>query len=74
MIDWSVGFENWKAEVNQILENRVGVGCDDLPDFNYADAYDSGQTPKEVGEAVIAEALDSSGFSSDEDDFEADCG
>ena len=35
-------FEEWYAEVDQWVIRKCGLGPDDLPDWNYRDAYEDG--------------------------------
>ena len=41
-------FENWMKEVNKIVESKVIVSTDDLPDWHWMDAFEDGSTPKEA--------------------------
>ena len=52
-------FETWMAEVDRRLVLACGMGVDDLPDYNYRDAFDEGISPKEIAN----EALDEAGWS-----------
>ena len=35
-------FEEWYAEVDQWVVRKCGLSRDDLPDWNYRDAYEDG--------------------------------
>lgn len=48
-------FEAWMDEVNAILVGAVGIESDDLPDWNYRDAYDDGADPRKVVHEVLEE-------------------
>lgn len=50
-------FEQWKGEVNRIVEATVGMSCDDLPDYAYQNAWDSNRAPIKVARDVIRENL-----------------
>ena len=41
-------FDNWMKEVNKIVESKVIVGTDDLPDWHWMDSFEDGDTPKEA--------------------------
>lgn len=41
-------FEQWKKYVDVALVGNCGMGCDDLPDWHYYDAWDSEMSPFEA--------------------------
>lgn len=41
----SMTFEQWKAAVNEAVENRYGMSADDLPDCPYYEWYEDGMKP-----------------------------
>lgn len=49
-------YEQWKGAVNAAVIRRVGLSADDLPDWNYRDAYESGMTPLRAAAKVIKNA------------------
>lgn len=51
-------FEEWKRAVDACVEARLGLGADDLPDFDYRRAYDAGRTPAATAAAAIRAARD----------------
>lgn len=51
-------FDQWKARVDEIVRERVIVGCDDLPDVDYRGLYQTGNTPEEAADFVIQNAVE----------------
>jgi len=51
-------FNDWWVKVDIALVNMCGMGVEDLPDYCYRDAFNAGQTPREVARDVIAAAKD----------------
>src|SRR3954451_11759027 len=50
-------FDEWMAAVNKALESLVGQTSDDLPDFNYYDAYwKANRDPVKTAKAAIKAA------------------
>ncbi len=49
-------FEEWMAEVNKVVEARVGLSTYDLPDCCYRDWYDSGVSVKSAAARAIRSA------------------
>ena len=49
-------FRQWKNRVNAQVAKTCGLGCDDLPDWDYWSAYDSGMIPSEAAREVLEEA------------------
>ena len=39
-------FEDWMREVDRIIQARIGLSYNDLPDCCYMDWYEDGVTPK----------------------------
>ncbi len=50
-------FDQWYARVNQLVLSKLGIGVDDLADWNSRSAYDDGLEPEDCLE-IIAEAQD----------------
>ena len=50
-------FEQWYARVDRLVMSKLGLGVDDLADWDSRGAYDDGLEPEECLE-VIAEAQD----------------
>lgn len=46
-------FEEWMAEVNRLMVGKCGMGSEDLPDWNYRDAYNDGLTPNQAANQAI---------------------
>jgi hypothetical protein len=57
-----VTYEQWMAEVDAILESRVGLVQLDLPDWLSRDAYEEGLSPEEGAD----ECMTSAGWAVDE--------
>ena len=49
----------WKGAVNAAVVRKIGVSADDLPDWNYRDAFEKGMAPSKAAAAVIRNAKDS---------------
>ena len=41
-------FEQWIKEVDKVMEKKIHLAHDDLPDWHWMDAFDDGDTPKEA--------------------------
>lgn len=50
-------FEEWQARVNKVLINRVDLGIDDLPDYDYWTAWNCGESPLECARDVLENAM-----------------
>ena len=48
-----MSFDEWMREVDRAVENRVGLSCYDLPDWNYRDAFEDGMSPGKAARKVI---------------------
>jgi hypothetical protein len=47
-------FEGWWKEVNSLVEKRIGLQADDMPDLVMVrDLYDEGLTPDECAEELF---------------------
>jgi hypothetical protein len=55
----SLNWVQWKGAVNAAIIRKVGVHADDLPDWNYRDAFEKGMAPSKAAAAVIRNAKDS---------------
>lgn len=51
-------FKEWMRKVNVIIEAKVGLSADDLPDYCYQDCYDAGETPTATARQAIRNAKD----------------
>jgi len=49
-------YDQWKAEVDKIVQAKVGCCCDDLPDWDYSTAFDNKVAPMAAANAVIKAA------------------
>jgi hypothetical protein len=49
-------FERWLAEVNNLIEQRTGLGYDYLPDCPYRDWYEAGVSPANAARKAIKRA------------------
>ena len=46
-------YKQWIAQVDANLELRIGLGHEDVADFNSYDAWSDGMTPKEGADECI---------------------
>ena len=46
-------FNTWKARVNKICQREINVGCDDLPDEDYYNAFVEGVTSEYMASHII---------------------
>ena len=51
-------FQQWQRRVDELLAQICGLVSDDLPDFDYAAAYQSGESPAAVARQAIRAAGD----------------
>ena len=49
-------YEEWKVRVNVALIKLCEMGADDLPDYDYRDAFDMGVSPSECARLVVQNA------------------
>jgi len=56
-------FKQWLDAVDAVIISRLGVGREDLPDVDSWSMWDSGMTPEEGAEEIMAEAVEEMGFS-----------
>ena len=49
-------FDEWQRIVELYLVEKCGMGIEDLPDYDYWEAWDNGENPKNVAEQVIENA------------------
>ena len=49
----TMDFKQWKREVNKVVVNRIGMGCNDMPDVSYRDWYDDGMSPEEAADEAV---------------------
>lgn len=55
----SLTWEQWKGAVNAAVVRSTGMSADDLPDWNYRDAFDKGMQPSRAAAAVVRNAKES---------------
>lgn len=53
----TAAFDAWMQKVNAVLEKRVGVGSDDLPDCCYSDWFEDGVSPARAAAKAVKAAL-----------------
>lgn len=51
-------FETWQNKVNTFLIKKWGFGIDDLPDWDYYNAWNDGIPPSQAAYMVIQNAKD----------------
>jgi hypothetical protein len=49
-------YDEWMAEVNRIVGEKVGLSTDDLPDCCYRDWYDNGVSARAAASRAIKNA------------------
>lgn len=54
--DKSKEYTDWRNQVDSYVRAIAGVGCDDLPDYDYALAFQSNFDPEETAREVLEEA------------------
>ena len=47
-------FADWLGDVDRILESKIGLGSEDLPDWNWREAYDEESEPEDAVEDYIS--------------------
>lgn len=50
-------FEVWRIKVDKAIDDIIGMHSNDLPDFDYWAAFDSGDSPTEAAEAAVKAAM-----------------
>lgn len=50
-------FREWANVVDILIWRMIGVGSADLPDCNYRDMYDDGETPKAAARTAVRNAF-----------------
>lgn len=48
-------FEEWMKKVDHLVMAKTGLSYHDLPDLNYHDLYDAGETPWKAAQKALAE-------------------
>lgn len=51
-------FHQWKRQVNRLVQSKVGLAADDLPDCPYRDWFDDRMSPKTAAAKAIRNARD----------------
>jgi hypothetical protein len=54
----NAGFDAWMAKVDAAIARKFGVDSNDLPDWNYLDAFEDGMAPAAAAKAAIRAAKD----------------
>ena len=49
-------FAVWQAQVAKIIKTVTGLDIDDLPDWDYASAFEEGISPRQAALSVIEDA------------------
>lgn len=55
-------FVSWLTRVDARVERVVGVGIDDLPDWDFASAFEDGLTPEDATFLFLEYVADDFGF------------
>lgn len=53
--DRAAKFAAWMNRVDQCVEDAVGMSVFDLPDYEFAGAFEAGDTPLDTAMAILAE-------------------
>lgn len=48
-----MSFDQWRAAVDKVVQRLTGFGCDDLPDWHYAEAFSDGVEPCEAARDML---------------------
>ena len=51
-------YEEWKKKVDAELEKICGMDSDDIPDWDYIEAYNNKMSPKRAAKAAFVAAQD----------------
>lgn len=51
-------YEAWKEQVNLEVTKLCGLGCDDLPDWDYRSAWQSGEDPRVTAKDVLENEME----------------
>lgn len=51
-------YDKWMAKVDAFIARKFGVDSNDLPDWNYLDAFEDGMSPSAAAKAAISAAKD----------------
>jgi hypothetical protein len=55
-------FKEWRAAVDTLLNRKVGLSLEDLPDQRLREAFDDGQTPEEFFDDTLRAELEDLGL------------
>ena len=61
-------FVEWQAAIDAIVISKLRLGISDLPDWDFASAFEASTSAADAAEQFMRETLDESGF--DPDDFD----
>jgi hypothetical protein len=51
-------FNEWMEQVDCEIEQAYGLSSSDLPDWNYADAFEDGMTPVSAADEAMSHAME----------------
>jgi hypothetical protein len=66
--DRAEAFVEWQSAIDAIVTSKLHLGISDLPDWDFATAFEAGTSAADAAEQFMREVLDESGF--DPDDFD----
>lgn len=49
-------YDEWYEKIDSFIGEWIGLGVDDLPDMNYRDMYDQGDSPRDAALAAMENA------------------
>lgn len=64
----AAAFAAWRNALDRYVQQRIGLSVDDLPDWDFGSAYESGQSHVDAAIDFLAEQ----GFDGDGDDDDSD--
>ena len=69
---WGVraeAFVDWQIALDKHVQNKLRLSIHDLPDWDFASAFEAGTSASDAAEQFMREVLDDSGFDPDEFDL-----
>ena len=66
-------YDGWKKMVDTLLQSKIGLTSDDLPDTDTYGMWKNGTLPMEAAKEIIESAADQMGWGEDEIDELTQC-
>lgn len=67
--DRAEAFVMWQAEMGKHVSKRLGLSIHDLPDWDFASVFTSGESAEDAAKRFIEDTLSEGGFDLDEFDL-----